>query len=383
MVSGFSLIEKDFNVSPLSVTHVCVSKELGGGERVAIDMACAFKRNYSWNTHMFAPSGGSTLAECRANEINTKSYSTSRLFSKSNFFSGLEAFSVRSRIPIGNSIVHIHAPFVYGALSRFLSVPKGLSTVVHVHLDYVGPIWGFDRPPKKIVLCAEFLRAGVLKSLPENLKGSVRIYTLRNFVDTERFAPLDRMFRATHYSVDFPFVVSIIANLAPHKGHHTAIMAISKLVERGLPVKLLIVGSDRDVAGRYEKDLRELVFLHGINANVEFLGQRNDIPEILRSSDVFLLPSTIEGLPLSILEAQSSGVVVIAAPTAGIPEIVKDEVSGLLVNADDVKGYADAIERVYRDRELFASLRNGAIDSIRSSHRRDLYMRKLRDIYLE
>lgn len=87
----------------------------------------------------------------------------------------------------------------------------------------------------------------------------------------------------------------------------------------------------------------------GVLEQVRLLGHRTDTLDLLQSADLLLLPSTNEGLPLSLLEAQACGVPVLAAPTSGIPEIVHDSVTGYLIEATDAALYAERIAEFYRD----------------------------------
>jgi glycosyltransferase involved in cell wall biosynthesis len=87
----------------------------------------------------------------------------------------------------------------------------------------------------------------------------------------------------------------------------------------------------------------------GINNRVEFLGHRNDIPELLARCDLFVLPSLYEGFPLSILEAMAAGKPVVATAVGGTPEAVIDGVTGYLVPSGDVPALATAIRKVLTD----------------------------------
>ena len=102
-------------------------------------------------------------------------------------------------------------------------------------------------------------------------------------------------------------LILMAANLAPHKGQETALHAAAILKQRGFHTQFWFAGVERGGNLDYTKRLRRLVGELGISDQVRFLGQREDIPESLRAADFFVLPSTAEGLPLSILEAQASG----------------------------------------------------------------------------
>ena len=139
-------------------------------------------------------------------------------------------------------------------------------------------------------------------------------------------------------------LVLMVANLAPHKGQETAIRAMAILKKAGINVACWLAGVERRGEGDYTTRLQELCNELGVADRIRFLGHREDVPDLLRAADIFLLPSTSEGLPLSVLEAQATKVPVLAAPTAGIPEVITDGETGFLIPAEDAVGYAQRIE---------------------------------------
>ncbi|MCB0451100.1 MAG: glycosyltransferase family 4 protein, partial [Confluentibacter sp.] len=152
-------------------------------------------------------------------------------------------------------------------------------------------------------------------------------------------------------NLDRPILL-MVANLASHKGQETAIQATSVLVKRGYSPILWLVGEEREAGREYAKHLQSLVVDLGLSEFVKFLGFRKDIPKLLHAVDFLLLPSTHEGLPLVVLEAQASKVVVLAAPTAGIPEVVENGHTGFLIEANNPIGYADTIEILLKNNDL-------------------------------
>jgi len=178
-----------------------------------------------------------------------------------------------------------------------------------------------------IITCARFLVDQVRNALPDHLQRTQSIVAVPNAVDMDRFHPEDKDLAKQKVGAprNIPLIL-LVANLAPHKGHkghETAIRAVAILKERGVNAWLWFAGIERGDSLEYTERLKTLCGELGVAGRVRFLGQRSDVPELLRAADFFLLPSTSVGLPLSILEAQASKVPVIAAPTAGIPEIIR------------------------------------------------------------
>ncbi|MBI4753732.1 glycosyltransferase family 4 protein [Candidatus Desantisbacteria bacterium] len=139
-------------------------------------------------------------------------------------------------------------------------------------------------------------------------------------------------------------IVGIIAALAPHKDHKTFLRACSHVKHQ---VQFLIVGD-----GKLKGKLQQIVKRLNMERDVIFTGFRDDIPQILSILNVFVVSSCLEGLNTSILEAQAAGVPVIATRTGGIPEIIHDEINGLLVPPQDTMSLAEGIIRLLEDKTL-------------------------------
>ena len=96
----------------------------------------------------------------------------------------------------------------------------------------------------------------------------------------------------------------------------------------------------------------------GIEDKVKFLGYRKDVHEIMQCSDVFAFPSKREGLGLASLEAMAAGLPIIGARTRGIVDYVIDGGTGYLCGVKTPQDYANAIERLYSDRDLYEKISN-------------------------
>jgi glycosyltransferase involved in cell wall biosynthesis len=288
-------------------------------------------------------------------------YRVDRLTGGSRLGSLLENSSLYLRLPRkSGAVVHVHAPFVYGAARPFFSAAR-VRTVLHVHLDFTAEqlSWALSTPPDTVIVCADFMRPAVEQALPAGATTRVRI--IRNAIDTRQFEAGDsQQMRAAAkrelgVEVDRPLFM-VIANLAPHKGQETAVRAIAALRDLGQDASLWLVGAERSEGQGFLQRLQALVKELRVEDRVTLAGFRNDIPHLLRAADMLLLPSTSEGLPLTILEAQAAGAIVLAAPTAGIPEVVEHARTGFLIAADDVRGYAVQIGELLRRPDLMRAI---------------------------
>jgi len=368
--------------TPALLKHVLVSRDIGGAERIGFALAEHFATRPGWRIEIAAPSGGSTQARVQASGAAHSLFSDQRLFSSGRVASASTALRIAGASMLARGLLHFHAPFLYRAVNPYSRLGPRLKSVVHIHLEYDDLAWPLSQPPDAIVLCANFLRPAVEKALARRSGRATRIHVAPNAVDTGRFFPGTA---AEPVQVgrddDHEHLAAIVANLSEHKGQHTAIKAIAALRRDGLRISLLIVGSCRPEHAGYDATLRALAHGEGVARHVHFLGQRDDVPAILRACDVLLLPSTNEGLPLSILEAQACGVVVLAAPTAGIPEVVKDGHTGFLAAADDPRRYAELIAHLIRNPALHASMRAASIEQVARDHTWTRYVERIESIY--
>ena len=143
------------------------------------------------------------------------------------------------------------------------------------------------------------------------------------------------------------YVICTVGGLRPEKGQQVAIEALSRLIQRGVPAKLRIVGQ-----GNEAERLKRLAQSMDINDRIEWVGYSpNPMPDIL-GSNTCLLPSYTEGFPNVVVEYLAGGRAVVATNVGGVPEVISDGETGLLVPPGDPNGMADALERLYADRDF-------------------------------
>jgi glycosyltransferase involved in cell wall biosynthesis len=148
---------------------------------------------------------------------------------------------------------------------------------------------------------------------------------------------------------DIAFVC--VARLEKQKNHAMLLDAFARVHATDARARLLLVG---DGACRHALELRASEL--ALERKVRFLGQRDDVPRVLAAADAFVLASCNEGNPLSAMEAMAAGLPVVATAVGGVPELVTNGKSGLLVSPGDCEGLASAMLRLSRDDELRRSM---------------------------
>jgi glycosyltransferase involved in cell wall biosynthesis len=146
-------------------------------------------------------------------------------------------------------------------------------------------------------------------------------------------------------------VLGVLARLAPQKGLTYLISAMPAILAEHPDVYALVVGE-----GYLRPDLEAQARSLGVDGRVMFVGYHQNVVEYLQASDLFVLPSLYEGMPLSILEAMGAGLPVAATAVDGTPEVVLDGETGLLVPPEDPPALARAVNRLLADRALAARM---------------------------
>ena len=173
-------------------------------------------------------------------------------------------------------------------------------------------------------------------------------------------------------------IVGVVARLEPEKGHPTLLEAWP-VVLRSCPGAYLLVvgeGSRRDAL---EAQARELRIAH----RVVFTGRRDDIPAVTAALDVAVLPSYREAQGLTILEAMALSRPVVASNVGGIPEMVEDGVTGLLVPPRDPAALAEAIVRLLRDHPLADTIARSGHDLVHDRFCIQLMVNSVESLYDE
>ena len=177
---------------------------------------------------------------------------------------------------------------------------------------------------------------------------SDKLSLIYNGIPIERFRlPLDKEGKRSELGLaDTTLILITVANLIEYKGHDELLTAVAE-IKSELPQKwvLLLVGQDHGMGNSLRKKTRIL----GIAKHVLFLGQRRDVAELLRISDISLLCSHEEGFSNALLEAMAAGLPTIATDVGGNSEAVVDGVTGQLVPAKDSVAIGRAILRLVYD----------------------------------
>jgi glycosyltransferase involved in cell wall biosynthesis len=239
-------------------------------------------------------------------------------------------------------VLHTHK-YKDNILGCFASVCRGVPRRVRTVHGLAEPFVGFEAIKMKIYCGLDDVvnRWLVDRILPVSLDlgsqlikrfGAKKVTCVHNAIDVEQIRatrPAAELHRELNLG-EHDFVIGTMGRLVPVKGLDRLFRA-AHIIHRQRPnVKFIIAGD-----GPLRNTLQDTARDYGLAQNVLFLGHRNDSYNILQLMDLFVLPSSSEGIPMVLLEALALARPVVASRVGGIPEVIEDGVSGLLVTPDD------------------------------------------------
>lgn len=183
--------------------------------------------------------------------------------------------------------------------------------------------------------------------------------------------------RELNIPLDIP-IVGMIGRLSPQKAPQYFIKAAAQVAKIIPEAKFLLVGD-----GILRKELENLANELHASPSIIFMGTRSDVPEILSLLDVFALSSLWEGLGRALTEAMIMGIPVVATDVDGVPELVKNGETGLLVPPKNSSALAQAIITLLKDRKRAKEMGEAARKRVVPIFSAELMVKKIEDIYEE
>jgi glycosyltransferase involved in cell wall biosynthesis len=230
------------------------------------------------------------------------------------------------------------------------------------------------RGTDRVVVSAESVREFYVRQVHADPSRVDVIYNAVDWSQLQTTTPAGALRAAVGVPADVP-VAGIIARLTEQKAHRYLFDAMAATPELA-SLHLLVVGD-----GDLRHDLRERVARLGLSGRVHFLGARRDLGDVLAAVDLFVMPSLWEGLPLSMVLAMGAGLPVVATRVAGIPEVVQDGVTGVLVPPADVPALGAGLARLVSDPALRQRLGAAAAAFVRPRFGVDGYVASVTDLY--
>jgi sugar transferase (PEP-CTERM/EpsH1 system associated) len=274
-------------------------------------------------------------------------------------------------------IVHTRnaEPFFYGLLAaRLARVP----VVIHSEHGRTFPEKPLRARIQRWMLSNVNAAFAVSQRLKEDLVRELgvspgRFEVLYNGVDLDRFGSPSTAADSRPAGRDV--VIGSVGRLVPVKNYSLLLQAMARL-PAGPASRLVLVGD-----GPERSLLENLAAALGLRDRVQFAGHREDVPGALQEMDIFVLPSTSEGMSNTLLEAMAGGVTAVASDVGGNSEIIENEVSGLLFPSGDIARAAGQLGRLIGDSALRERLARAAAARVRGEFSIDAMLQRYTKLY--
>jgi len=317
-------------IAPHTVAHVVFSLGVGGQERVVLDLATA-QRQAGMDVSVLVLSP--PMADDMESLFRASDVPVHRL-PKGPGFRPLLIKQLRDRLKaLGAQVVHTHnpMPLIYGAPAGRLAKCQVVHTKHGEHRDTrvrLALRRGAGHLVDAFVAVSETTAAFARehRECPYD-----RLQVICNGTDLSRFQEVGDAGRALRDSLAIAgdaFVFGSVGRFVPEKNQVSMIRALAALDGQGS--HLLLAGE-----GRLMTAAREVTASLGLDARVHFLGRRGDVATVLSACDGYVISSTTEGLPISLIEAMASALPVVSTSVGGIPAALRNGALGVLVEPRD------------------------------------------------
>jgi sugar transferase (PEP-CTERM/EpsH1 system associated) len=356
--------------TPLHICHVVLSLRSGGLENGVVNVVNGLDPARFRSSVCCLQQRGEFARRLRGSvaviEMGLKPGKDLRLpFRLAKVFRALQVDIVHTRNP---------EPFFYGAVAARLA---GVPVVIHSEHGRI-----FPEKPLRVRVQRWLLRGtsaafAVSEALRQELIREIGVKpatfeVVHNGVDLDRFRPC----RGTAgRCVPGAVVVGSVGRLVPVKNYPLLIRAMAQL-PRESSAPLLLVGDGPERAA-----LEDLARRLNLTERVRFAGHRDDIPEALQEMDIFVLPSTSEGMSNTLLEAMAAGVTVLASDVGGNGEIVENGVSGLLFPSGDVDCATEKLRLLIADAQTRRRLARAGEARVRAEFSVEGMLHRYEELY--
>lgn len=249
------------------------------------------------------------------------------------------------------AVIHAHDPHAVAMAALGLSMaagPRPPALIASRRVDFRLKKNSFSRWKYRQVgafICAS---EAIARLVTQDGIDAARVFTVHEGIDVERVAHTKPV--NVHAELWLPAHAPLVVNigaLVEHKGQRHLVDAAA-LVVREIPDARFVILGEGALKGALEQQVRHL----HLEKHVFLPGFRADVLGWLKGADVFVMPSEMEGLGTSILDAMAAGVPVVGSATGGIPEVIEDGATGLLVPPGDARALAASIVRLLREPAL-------------------------------
>ncbi|NNF99712.1 MAG: glycosyltransferase [Desulfobacteraceae bacterium] len=335
----------------------------GGQQQVVYLLEAMYKNGYS--TRLVCQPGSELAAYC---STQTLPHATVRMRGEIDIFAGYRIARLCRNLSI--NVIHTHAAHAHAIGLWVKLFYRNAKLIVTRRVDFsirnsFFSLRKYTIPWVDHILCVS---ANIRTVLIADGVAMDKLDTIHSGIDTGKFdntiLPVD--YRSSMRIAADHCVIGTVAAMADHKDYPSLLKAAKIVLDKTEDTTFCAVGD-----GPLMGEVRQLAEELNLGSRFIFTGYRSDVGHFFKLFDIFVLSSHLEGLGTSILDAQAAGLPVVACRSGGIPEIVENETSGLLVPKKDPTALADAILSLVRDESRRRALGSSAKKAVQrfSIHR--------------
>ena len=340
------------------ILYIVTQSEFGGAQRYILDLATNLPIEHY---HVAVAAGGNGELFAKLKEKNIRTYQLKNLVREINPIKDLKAyFEIKKLLKKSKpDVLHLNSSKagVLGAVAgRHAGIKKIIYTVHGFVFNEPLPWWKKQiylwtekfstRYKDKLICVSEFDRQVGIKNKIKPKK----LITINNGVD--KLAILDKQTARTKLNLPIDKkIIGTIAHFYPTKGLFYLIQA-AQVVVKQFPQTIFAIIGDGQLKNQLEHEINKL----NLKNNFLLLGSKQKAGQYVSAFDIYVSSSVKEGFPFSILEAMAAGLPIASTNVGGIPEMIKDNVSGLLVESKSSDALAQALLKILQNKNLVKKL---------------------------
>lgn len=345
----------------IKILYIYPNMNIGGAQKVVVDLINNI--NDSDFEIYLACSGGQYL------DLIDKDVKVILIdFDKKNFYKSI--WQIRKLIKDKEiDIIHSHHRYTT-ALSNFAKINTKTKVIHSEHSTFKSKNF-INLRGKNIIAVSE----GVRKNLIDNGIKARNIELIYNGIEEEEYLNVKIVNLKKQLNINF-FTFGFIGRLSEEKGIIYMLEAFNNLIKKGIKCNLIIIGD-----GKLREEIESYIKNNKLSENIFLIGFRNDIKNIIKSLDMYILPSLVEGFPITNMEIMINSRTVIATNVGGNKEIIDNGINGFIIEPKNVKELEDTIHYVLKNVNILNSLNKNAKNTVLKKFTMSEMKRKHIDYY--
>jgi glycosyltransferase involved in cell wall biosynthesis len=355
----------------MKILHVCGKKDWGGGENQLLLLIKGLINDQNEiEQSLLCPFGSDIFKRTKNHDLKIDMYCAKKDINLDPRFL-YKIFSIVKKSKI--DVIHAHDPDAHSLVILAIDLFR-LKTKVILHKKTIFPIkdkkysvYKYNHSSIKHIICvSEASKNSIISKIK-----SIPIKVVHDAIEIKPYSKKDALLNSS-------FTILNIANHTRHKNLFTLLEVANICInEKKLPFKFVQLGSGKLTPSLVEK--RDVL---NLGNNFEFKGFVQNVEECFFKSDAFIFTSVREGLGVSLLEAIQYKLPIVSSNAGGIPEVIENEIEGLLCDFDDVSSYVENLFKIYQSKELAVTLTSNAFIKIEKKFSITNLVQKTKQIYL-